>query len=106
MFVLIADFDLDGITSFEPKSAENLLAHPREVAVNMRNGDSTIRSQDALPLILGASDVANILGISRAKAYQLFHRLDFPALKLDKRLLVRRELFFQWLDRQIQAASE
>lgn len=72
----------------------------------MRKGNTAICSQDDLPLILGASDVANILGISRAKAYQLFHRLDFPTLKLDKRLLVRREQFFQWLDRQTQTASE
>lgn len=57
-------------------------------------------SPNELPLILNASDVAAILGISRAKAYQLFHRLDFPTLTLDKRLLVRRELFFQWLDKQ------
>lgn len=61
-----------------------------------------ICSMDDLPVILSASDVAAVLGISRAKAYQLFHRLDFPTLKLDKRLLVRRELFFQWLDRQTQ----
>lgn len=60
-------------------------------------------SPNELPLILNASDVAAILDISRAKAYQLFHRLDFPTLKLDKRLLVRRELFFQWLDKQAQA---
>ena len=59
-------------------------------------------SPNELPLILNASDVAAILGISRAKAYQLFHRLDFPTLKLDKRLLVRRELFFQWLDKQAE----
>ena len=59
-------------------------------------------SPNELPLILNASDVAAILGISRAKAYQLFHRLDFPTLKLDKRLLVCRELFFQWLDKQAQ----
>lgn len=59
-------------------------------------------SPNELPLILSASDVAAVLGISRAKAYQLFHRLDFPTLKLDKRLLVRRELFFQWLDKQAQ----
>ena len=59
-------------------------------------------SPNELPLILSASDVAAILGISLAKAYQLFHRLDFPTLKLDKRLLVRRELFFQWLDKQAQ----
>ena len=62
-----------------------------------------IHSMDDLPVILSASDVAAVLGISRAKAYQLFHRLDFPTLKLDKRLLVRRELNFQWLDRQTQA---
>lgn len=68
----------------------------------MRKENTVIHSQDDLPLILGASDVANILGISRAKAYQLFYRLDFPMLKLDKRLLVRRELFFQWLDKQAQ----
>lgn len=64
---------------------------------------TTVRSPDELPMILGASEVAAILGISRAKAYRLFHRLDFPTLKLDKRLLVRRELFFQWLDRQTQS---
>ena len=61
-----------------------------------------IHSMDDLPVILSASDVAAVLGISRAKTYQLFHRLDFPTLKLDKRLLVRRELFFQWLDKQTQ----
>ena len=69
----------------------------------MRTSRQTmIHSMDDLPVILSASDVAAVLGISRAKAYQLFHRLDFPTLKLDKRLLVRRELFFQWLDRQTQ----
>lgn len=65
-----------------------------------------IHSMDDLPVILSASDVAAVLGISRAKAYQLFHRLDFPTLKLDKRLLVRRELFFQWLDRQTQVEGD
>lgn len=61
-----------------------------------------IHSMDDLPVILSASDVAAVLGISRSKTYQLFHRLDLPTLKLDKRLLVRRELFFQWLDKQTQ----
>ena len=46
----------------------------------MHKGNTIVRSPEELPLILGASDVANILGISRAKAYQLFHRLDFPTL--------------------------
>ena len=68
----------------------------------LHNNITVTCSPNELPLILNASDVAAILGISQAKAYQLFHRLDFPTLKLDKRLLVRRELFFQWLDKQAQ----
>ena len=71
--------------------------------MSLHKNINSVCSPNELPLILSASDVAAILGISRAKAYQLFHRLDFPALKLDKRLLVRRELLFQWLDRQTQA---
>lgn len=75
----------------------------KEGCILCTSRQTVIHSMDDLPVILSASDVAAVLGISRAKAYQLFHRLDFPTLKLDKRLLVRRELFFQWLDRQTQA---
>ena len=66
----------------------------------LRHETAIVHSPNELPIILSVPEVAAILGISRAKAYQLFHRLDFPTLRLDKRLLVRRELFFQWLDRQ------
>lgn len=75
----------------------------KEECILRTSRQTMIHSMDDLPVILSASDVAAVLGISRAKAYQLFHRLDFPTLKLDRRLLVRRELFFQWLDRQTQA---
>lgn len=61
-----------------------------------------ISSKDQLPMILGADDVSLILGISRAKAYQLFHRKDFPTIKIGKRLLVSRDRFFTWLDSQCQ----
>lgn len=74
----------------------------KEGCILRTSRQTAIHSMEDLPVILSASDVAAILGISYAKAYQLFHRLDFPTLKLDKRLLVRRELFFQWLDRQTQ----
>lgn len=74
----------------------------KEGGILRTSRQTMIHSMDDLPVILSVSDVAAVLGISRAKAYQLFHRLDFPTLKLDKRLLVRRELFFQWLDKQTQ----
>ena len=61
-----------------------------------------VYSKEQLPMILGADEIAATLGISRAKAYQLFHRNDFPAIKIDKRLLVNRDRFFAWLDNQCQ----
>lgn len=61
-----------------------------------------VYSKEQLPMILGADEIAATLGISRAKAYQLFHRDDFPSIKIDKRLLVNRDRFFAWLDNQCQ----
>lgn len=61
-----------------------------------------IRSKEQLPMILGADEISLILGVSRAKAYQLFRKKDFPTIKIDRRLLVSRDQFFAWLDSQSQ----
>lgn len=53
-----------------------------------------------IPLFLSADDIADILGISRAYAYNLFYAKGFPTLKLGKRRLVRKEKFFAWLEEQ------
>lgn len=50
------------------------------------------------PLILDASDIAEILRISRAGAYQLLHRADFPVLHVGTRLLVPRDQFCCWIE--------
>ncbi len=51
-----------------------------------------------VPLFLSADDIADILGISRAYAYNLFHAEGFPTITLGKRRLVRKEKFFAWLE--------
>ena len=66
----------------------------------------TYNSREQLPLILNAEQVALILGISRAGAYQLFHRADFPCVKLGKRMIVKRNKLFAWIDAQTQGANE
>lgn len=38
-----------------------------------------------------------LLGISRSAAYALFHREDFPTLKIGRRLLVTHDALMQWL---------
>lgn len=57
-------------------------------------------SYDQLPLALRAEDVAQILGISRAGAYALFHAEGFPCIRIGKRILVQRDAFLQWVDMQ------
>ena len=48
------------------------------------------------------SDVATVLGISRAGAYKLAHDSRFPAFQIGKRIVVSREKFLDWLDRQCE----
>ena len=51
---------------------------------------STYTSYDELPLMLSVAEVASVLGISRAGAYELARSNSFPALKLASGSLFRR----------------
>ena len=64
-----------------------------------------MRQRHEYPLCMDAEDVKEALGISRAGAYTVMHRADFPLVKLGKRMIVPRDEFFSWLDRQINKVS-
>ena len=53
-----------------------------------------------LPVILSATDVAGILGVSRAFAYNLFHANDFPVIVIGSRRLVSKDSFVNWLNKR------
>ena len=59
-------------------------------------------SLEELPLMMNMTDVAATLGISRAGAYKLAHSADFPAFQIGKRIVVSREKFLEWLERQCE----
>lgn len=59
------------------------------------------KSYDELPLMLSVPEVAAVLGISRAGAYELARSEGFPALKIGSRIVVPKEKFVQWTDSQI-----
>ena len=59
-------------------------------------------SLEELPLMMNMTDVAAVLGISRAGAYKLVHCADFPVVQIGKRNVVSREKFLDWLDRQCE----
>ena len=61
-----------------------------------------IISYEQLPMTLNANHVAAVLGISRANAYMLLRREDFPTLRIGKRMLVPRDRFIAWIEDNTQ----
>ena len=67
----------------------------------MRLKQSEFKSYDELPLFLNAKTVAQVLGISAAGTYELLHRKDFPVVKIGSRLVVPKEQFLAWVEKQV-----
>ena len=62
---------------------------------------SIYKNRDEMPMFLTVMDVANLLGISRASAYELFREDNFPKLKLVQgRTIIPRDRLLEWLDEQ------
>jgi len=56
------------------------------------------KNYDELPGVLSVKELKNFLGISRAGAYQLLHRADFPTLHVASRLLVAKDKLLLWME--------
>ena len=68
----------------------------------MQESKKRYESYEQLPLSLNAEDVSEILNISIGNAYNLFHRADFPTIHLGKRMIVPRDRFLAWIDKQFE----
>ena len=68
--------------------------------------ESKYRSYDDLPLMLSAPEVAEVLGISRAGAYDLVRSAGFPHMKLGNRILVPKDKFIKWIDNNTEGVDE
>jgi predicted DNA-binding transcriptional regulator AlpA len=53
---------------------------------------------ERFPYMLTVGDVAVILRISRAGAYNIVNSADFPKKKVGKRTVVQKDDFKQWLN--------
>ena len=56
-------------------------------------------SWDSLPLILQAKDIQMILGISKGKTYEIMNSADLPTIYLNKRMMVSKDKFYEWLNK-------
>ena len=62
---------------------------------------SMYKSKEELPMFLTVMDVANLLGISRASAYEVVREDKFPKLKIVLgRTIITRDRLLEWLDEQ------
>ena len=75
---------------------------------NILGGDyleNNYKNYSDLPLTLSVPEVAAVLGISRAGAYELVHSASFPKVKIGKRILVPKDKLIEWLDAQVEVAD-
>lgn len=56
--------------------------------------------KDDFPITLTAQHVAEILGISLIKAYDLMESESFPLIRVGRHKKVNREAFFNWLTKE------
>ena len=57
------------------------------------------KSYDDLPLMLSVPDLTDVLGISRASAYELVKSKGFPALYIGNRIVIPKEELIAWIRR-------
>ena len=66
---------------------------------------SIYKTYDELPLFLNAETVAKVLGVSPSSGYELMHQPDFPTLRIGNRMVVPKEQFIRWVEKQSGGAK-
>ena len=68
--------------------------------------ESSYKSYDELPLMLNMKQLANLLGISDASAYELIQEEGFPALRIGKRIVVPKEELQNWISARTKGVQK
>ena len=61
-----------------------------------------LKNYDDLPLTLTAPEVGEVLGISRAAAYELVRSEGFPSMRIGTRILVPKDKLIAWINEQVE----
>jgi excisionase family DNA binding protein len=68
--------------------------------------ESQFKDYNELPLFLNAELVSQVLGVSPSSVYELMHEPGFPILKIGNRMVVPKEKFIQWVERNTAGGSQ
>ena len=60
------------------------------------------KSYEDLPLMLSVPEMAAVLGISRAGAYELARSEGFPALRIGTRIVIPKDKLQEWVNKQTE----
>ena len=69
----------------------------------MTENKKTITTFDELPLALNAQQVADVLGISKAGAYNMMRSEGFPTLHVGMRMVVLKDRLIRWIETHTNA---
>ena len=64
--------------------------------------ESKFKNYMDLPLMLSVPEVGEVLGISRAGAYELVRSKGFPKVKIGNRIVVPKDKFIRWIEDQTE----
>ena len=64
--------------------------------------ESKFKNYMDLPLMLSVPEVGEVLGISRAGAYELVRSKGFPKVKIGNRIVIPKDKFIQWIEEQTE----
>ena len=67
--------------------------------------ETKFKSYDDLPLMLSVPDLTEVLGISRAGAYELVTSEGFPTLHIGNRILIPKDELIAWIKRSTKGAG-
>lgn len=68
--------------------------------------ETKYKNYDELPLMLSVPQVAEILGIGRAHAYELVKSKGFPSINIGNRIIVPKDEFVLWIKNQLKSTTE
>lgn len=57
-------------------------------------------------LLLNAQDLVEITGFSKPTIYCWFHRMDFPTIRVGRKVVVERSAFHRWLSEQATTVTK
>ena len=60
------------------------------------------KNYEDLPLMLTVPEVGEVLGISRASAYELVRSKGFPSIRIGTRILVPKDKLIAWINEQTE----